>query len=313
MPTNTDTDANTAADGDGHGRSEDGRDENGRGGDDPNGDRRPSLAELIRDADERGEGNDALVERVGASYDREIPHRRVRRLVDTERERLAREETGTSVEGHAPRYVDCEDLSRLTDGELGRVVAYLLAELDGRAEVTTEGSAIDEPGKPDNAGRTDGRAETTTSERNRMDGANGVEESDDTSGDDSDDEGDANDEAGGGSEAGDGEGVEVRWHRDNGTILVRAIAAEPSRVVDGGTVRRAREHGRSERTGDTNGERDGPEIVDTAIVTVADVVTDATRLADRSGVVLYDRATVRRWLDEAKIPVERLGSLIEEA
>ncbi|PSP43581.1 hypothetical protein BRC68_06580 [Halobacteriales archaeon QH_6_64_20] len=129
----------------------------------------------------------------------------MRRLVDTERERLAREETGTSVEGHAPRYVDCEDLSRLTDGELGRVVAYLLAELDGHAEVTTEGSAIDEPGKPDDAGRTDGRAETATSERNRMDGANGVDEGSDTGGNDSDDDGDANDGAGGGNEAGDGD------------------------------------------------------------------------------------------------------------
>jgi hypothetical protein len=48
-------------------------------------------------------------------------------------------------------------------------------------------------------------------------------------------------------------------------------------------------------------------------VTVADLTPGAARLAVRLGVELYDRADVRRWLDEAKLAPETFGSLIEPA
>lgn len=273
---------------------------------------RPTLAEFVRDAVERGDGTEALAERVRASYDREISRRRVRRLVDAERERLEPGDADRAVEVHAPRYVDPDDLSYLTDAEFGRVVAALLGERGGRAAVVTGGKRA--------ASGTD-EAETVGKDGN--------------DGDDAED--DRNHES---------VGVWIRWHRGDEPLLVRAIAAEPSRVVTGETVRRVREPARPGREtrrhterenangatgergdaadgddGDEDGDREPADSngyrkrdpVERAIVTVADVVPGAARLAVRTGVEIHDRAALRRWLDEAKLSTETFGSLIEDA
>lgn len=252
---------------------------------------RPPLAEYVRDAAARGESKKRLVERVRASYDREIPYRRVRRLVEAERERLDRQDTGLVVEKHPPRYVAIDDLAALTDAEFGRVVAHLLGGREGRAEAVAAAERADQ------------------------------------------------------SE----DGTEIRWHRNGETTVVRAVAAEPGHVIDGALVRRVCEQGRQPNgknetdalddgtetgtelgvgSGDENdgdgeegdgmrgGRDDGGEehaSVDAALVTVADVVPGATRLAVRSGVAIYDRADVRRWLDEARLATGTFGSLIENA
>jgi len=250
---------------DGHG-SDDGSGSDGSGGDD--GDRgtvdRPSLAASVRDAIERGDGEERVVKRVRASYDREIPYRRVKRLVEAERERIERADTALVVEGHAPRYAAIDDLDYLTDAEFGRVVAYLIGEREGHSEIVSD----TEP----------------------ADGAD--------------------------------DGTVIRWQRAEGTMLARAITAEPGRVVDGDLVCRVRERDRTVHEtnretehdgGSEDGKREGRDPVGTAIVTVAGVVPGAARLAVRSGIAIHDRAAVRRWLNEARLTIETFGSLIEGA
>ena len=112
-----------------------------------------------------------------------------------------------------------------------------------------------------------------------------------------------------------GVGTTIRWHRAEGTTLVRAIAAEPGRVVDGDLVDRLRETGRTgsgtNRETDRGGESEEYEPISTAIVTVADVVPGAARLAVRSDITIHGRAAVRRWLREARLRTGTFGSLIE--
>ena len=240
-------------------------------------DRDPSLATLIRDAEARGETEATLIDRVRASYDRNISPRRVRGLLEAERERLDSIDTGPIIEDHAPRYVDGKDLDYLTDAEFAHVIAYLVGEREGHAEVLEgdgEAEDLDPTEKPA------GRLEMTA-------------------GDSSDDDRAGNHH--------DTEGVEVRWHRSDGVVVLRAFAAEPGRLLDGQPVtraneRRERERGKKAQTSDSLG---------MAVVTVADVTPGAARLAVRLGVKIYDRADVRRWLDEAKLTPGTFGSLIQ--
>lgn len=225
---------------------------------------RPSLAAYVRDAIERGDSEEKLIERVRTSYDREIPYRRVKRLVEAEREHIERSDTAFVVEGHAPRYVAIDDLDYLTDAEFGRVVAYLIGEREGHSEILSAAKPTEDTG----------------------------------------------------------DGTVIRWQRAEGTMLAQAIAAEPGRVVDGDLVCRVRERDRTVHEtnretehdgGSEDGKREGRDPVGTAIVTVADVVPGAARLAVRSGIAIHDRAAVRRWLDEARLTTEPFGSLIEGA
>jgi hypothetical protein len=263
------------------------------------GDDQPSLARAIRDAKERGEAEADLVDRVRASYDREVPRRRVERLVKVERERLEDTDGGTVLEGHAPRYVDHADLASLTDEEFGRVIARLLGEREGHAEVIPDRKHGVILGSEDPGTESRGNEADVTAGNTDDGGLDGFER---------------------------GEGADIRWHRAEGTVFVRALAAEPSRVVDGEVVGRARERTRAEREertapstvasddngdgGGTNGANDRGTI-DTAVVTVAPVAPGAARLAVRSGVVIHDRTTVDRWLDGVRLSVETFGSLIE--
>lgn len=284
------------------------------------GDGRRTLAELVRAADARGEA----VERVRASYDRDVPPWRVRRLVMAERERMERVTAEPTIKTHAPRYVDLVDLATLTDGEFGHVVEHLLRAIEGPvAPVRGSRRHRDESGGAVNNG--DGE------------GSDGV----------GTDDGD--DDPNGGDENERGTGATVQWHRDGVTTPVRAVAAEPGRTVDAALVREVSERARTrpvptvdekraprdapsgdgeghrgaesdaragtDRNADDSGteDRDGsPRTSRPAIVTVADVSPGAVRLAVRSGVGIHDRVAVSRWLDEARLSVDTFGSLIEE-
>ncbi|PSP74403.1 hypothetical protein BRC86_06135 [Halobacteriales archaeon QS_3_64_16] len=240
---------------------------------------RPSLAAMIRDAEARGETEATLIDRVRASYDRELSPRRVSGILEAERERLDRVGSEPAIEDHAPRYVDSEDLASLTDAEFARVIAHLLDERDGHAEVLKgDGEAEDLDPTEEQAGRREPTA--------------GNSAEDDRAGNPH-----------------DTDGVEIRWHRSDGDVVLRAFAPEPGRLLDGQLIPRANGHwerGLTEHTG--TGDALGP-----AVVTVADLTPSATRLAVRLGVALYDRADVRRWLEEEKLTPETFGSLIEPA
>ena len=258
-------------------------------------DRRRSLAALVRDAADRGESEAAIADRVRASYERSVPFGRVKRLVAAERERLDRTDDRPIAEEHPPRYADVEDLASLTDAEFGRVIAYLLAERDGRADVVPDADS----GPAGTAEHADDAASTATGDADK--------------GDDGDDGND-----GGNTGSGRTQGTSVRWHRGDGigTVLVRALAAEPDRVVDAGVVSCACERARSRSigtaTGGCGGVADEAGYDRAAIVTVAPVVPGATRLAVRSGTRLYDGSDVRSWLDGAKLSIETFGSLIDD-
>jgi hypothetical protein len=250
-----------------------------RGGDAT--DREPSLAALIRDAEARGETEETLIDHVRASYDRDVPRQRVSGLLEAERERLDRVETGPAIEDHAPRYVDSEDLAFLTDGEFARVIAHLLGKREGHAEIV-EGNGEAKALDPDSTEEPTGREEPTAGDSAENDRAGNAHDSD---------------------------GVEIRWHRSDGSVVLRAFAAEPGRRLDGQLVTRANERwerGRTESTG-------ADEPPGRAVVTVADVAPGATRLAVRLGVGLYNREDVYRWLEEANLTPETFGSLIEPA
>jgi hypothetical protein len=248
-----------------------------RGGDAT--DREPSLAALIRDAEARGETEETLIDHVRASYDRDVPRQRVSALIETERERLDRTVPKTAIEDHAPRYVDSEDLAFLTDAEFARVIAHLLGERDGHAEIVGGNGGPEDPEPPEEQA---GSGEPTAGDAAEDDRAETIT---------------------------DTEGVEIRWHRSDGVIMLRAFAAEPGRLLNGQLVTRANErweHNGTEKPG-------ASESPERAVVTVADVTPGATRLAVRLGVELYDRADVHRWLDEEKLAPETFGSLIEPA
>lgn len=99
------------------------------------------------------------------------------------------------------------------------------------------------------------------------------------------------------------QGIDILWHRDEGTVCIQAKSYQPGNKVTNSAVQEVK----------TGSEKytDQHKITENAVVSTSGYTSSAKEAADFSNVKLYDRKDLRKWLTEEKIGLEKFGQTIE--
>ncbi|MFB6158689.1 MAG: restriction endonuclease [Candidatus Nanohalobium sp.] len=99
------------------------------------------------------------------------------------------------------------------------------------------------------------------------------------------------------------QGVDVLWHRNEGTVAIQAKSYQPGNKVTNSAVQEVK----------TGSEKytEQHEIIEKAVISTSSYTSSAKEAADFSSVKLYDRKKLREWLKKEKIGLEKFGQTIE--
>ena len=98
------------------------------------------------------------------------------------------------------------------------------------------------------------------------------------------------------------QGVDVLWHRNEGTVAIQAKSYQPRNKVTNSAVQEVKT-GFEKYTSQHN-------IIEKAVISTSGYTSSAKEAADFSNVKLYDRKNLREWLKKEKISLEKFGQTI---